>query len=188
LDKGAAFFKAKGMREKEGDLLSQKIALKPKPSINDYFDVGRAYYFGGANKKSYDAFVAFTQKYPEEVYGWEWKFNNARVLDSVKQDSIAVPDALKLLEFSEKDTAKFKKQYLAAAGFLLGYYNNVAKDGAKALEYINKMLLLDPTNQSYLDIKNQLEKNKKAKGSSSGKRLIKSQQIAYSKLRQNNSA
>jgi hypothetical protein len=103
----------------------------------------------------------------------------------VKQDSIAVPDAIKLLEFSEKDTAKYKKQYIAAAGFLLGYYNNIAKDGAKALEYINKMLLLDPTNQSYLDIKSQLEKNaKKAKGSSSGKRLIKPQQTAYSKLRQ----
>src|SRR4030095_7896167 len=131
LDKGAAFFKAKGMREKEGDLLSQKIALKSKPSINDYFDVGRAYYFGGANKKAYDAFTAFTQKYPDEVYGWEWKFNNARVLDSVKQDSIAVPDAIKLLEVSEKDTAKYKKQYIAAAGFLLGYYNNIAKDGAK---------------------------------------------------------
>ena len=136
----------------------------------------RAYYFGGANKKSYDAFIVFTEKYPEEVYGWEWKFNNARILDSVKQDSIAVPDALKLLEFSEKDTAKYKKQYLAAAGFLLGYYNNIAKDGAKALEYINKMLLVDPTNQSYLDIKKNLEKSaKQAKSSSSGTKLQKKQ-------------
>ena len=40
LDKGAAFFKAKGMREKEGDLLAAKAALKPKPSINDLFDIG----------------------------------------------------------------------------------------------------------------------------------------------------
>ena len=182
LDKGAAFFKAKGMREKEGDLLAAKAALKPKPSINDLFDIGRAYYFGAAHKKSYDAFVAFTEKYPDEVYGWEWKFNNARILDSVKQDSIAVPDAIKLLEFSEKDTAKFKKQYIAAAGFLLGYYNNIAKDGAKALEYINKMLLVDPTNQSYLDIKNNLEKNaKKSKSSSSRKKPLKTESFAIIK-------
>jgi hypothetical protein len=134
--------KRKECAKKKAICYHKKIALKPKPSINDYFDVGRAYYFGGANKKSYDAFVAFTQKYPDEIYGWEWKFNNARVLDSVKQDSIAVPDAVKLLEFSERDTAKFKKQYLAAAGFLLGYYNNIAKDGAKALEYINKMSVI----------------------------------------------
>ena len=40
-------------------------------------------------------------------------------MDSLKQDSIAVPDALKLLEFSEKDTAKFKKQYLAAAALFI---------------------------------------------------------------------
>jgi tetratricopeptide (TPR) repeat protein len=189
LDDGAAFFKAKGMREKEGDLLAIKVTLKPKPSINDLFDVGRAYYFGGANKKSYDAFVVFTQKYPEEVYGWEWKFNNARILDSVKQDSIAVPDAQKLLEFSEKDTAKYKKQYIAAAGFLLGYYNNIAKDGAKALEYINKMLLVDPTNQSYLDIKKTLEKSaKQAKGSSSAKKLPKPDSFAIKKHKTFNTA
>ena len=182
LDKGAAFFKAKGQREREGDLLAAKAALKLKPSINDLFDIGRAYYFGAAHVKSYNAFITFTEKYPDEVYGWEWKFNNARILDSVKQDSIAVPDAVKLLEFSEKDTAKYKKQYLAAAGFLLGYYNNIAKDGAKALEYINKMLLVDPTNQSYLDIKKTLEKSaKQGKSSSLRKKPLKPESFAIIK-------
>ena len=122
-----------------------------------------------AHVKSYNAFTNFTEKYPDEVYGWEWKFNNARVLDSVKQDSIAVPDALKLLEFSEKDTAKYKKQYLAAAGFLLLYYANNAKNGAKAMEYIDKMLLLDPTNPSYLETKEQLKKSAKQTKSSGSK-------------------
>ena len=177
------------MREKEGDLLAAKAALKPKPSINDLFDIGRAYYFGAAHVKSYNAFINFTEKYPDEVYGWEWKFNNARILDSVKQDSIAVPDALKLLEFSEKDTAKYKKQYLASAGFLLGYYNNIAKDGAKALEYINKMLLVDPTNQSYLDIKKTLEKNaKQSKSSSSKKKPLKPESFTITKYKEINSA
>jgi len=178
LDKGAAFFKAKGMREKEGDLLAAKAALKPKPSINDLFDIGRAYYFGAAHVKSYNAFINFTEKYPDEVYGWEWKFNNARILDSVKQDSIAVPDALKLLEFSEKDTAKYKKQYLAAAGFLLLYYANTAKNGAKAMEYIDKMLLLDPTNPSYLETKEQLKKSAKQTKSSGAKKPVKSKPFA----------
>jgi Tfp pilus assembly protein PilF len=175
LKKGAEFFKAKGQREKEGDLLAAMVEIKPKPTINDYFDIGRAYYFGGAHEKSYNAFVKFTEIYPDEVYGWEWKLNNSRILDSVKMDSIAVPDAQKLLEFSERDTAKFKKQYISAAGLLLGYYANIAKDGAKALEYINKMLLLDPTNKNYLDIKDQLEKSAKqpAQKSSSSMRPAK---------------
>jgi hypothetical protein len=145
--------------EKEGDLASMLVDLKPKPTINEMFDVGRAYYFGGANLKSYDAFTKFSEKYPEEVYGWEWKFNNSRIIDSTKKDSIAVPDAMKLLEFAEKDTAKYKKQYLSAAGFLVEYYANVAKDGAKAMEYVKKMLVLDPNNESLKNIQKQLEKS-----------------------------
>jgi predicted Zn-dependent protease len=165
LKRGAEVFRTKALapdkkflREKEGDLASMLVDLKPKATINEMFDVGRAYYFGGANNKSYAAFVKFTEKYPDEVYGWEWKFNNARVIDSTKKDSIAVPDALKLVEFAEKDTAKYKKQYLSAAGFLVEYYANVAKDGAKALEFVNKMLVLDPSNPSLLSIKQQLER------------------------------
>ena len=147
LKKGAEFFKVKGQREKEGDLLEELVKLKPKPSINEMFDVGRAYYFGGANVKSYQAFTRFAEKYPEEVFGWEWKLNNAKIIDSTKQDSIAVPDALKLLEFSEKDTAKFKKQYISAASFLALYYANKAGDKVKAIEYLKKWQNMDPVNK-----------------------------------------
>ncbi|HEX2848621.1 MAG TPA: tetratricopeptide repeat protein [Chitinophagaceae bacterium] len=167
LKKGVEYFRAKAaadkskayLREKEGDLASMLVDLKPKPTINEMFDVGRAYYFGGANLKSYEAFTKFSEKYPDEVYGWEWKFNNARIIDSTKKDSIAVPDAMKLMEFAEKDTAKYKKQYLSAAGFLVEYYANVAKDGAKAMEYVKKMLVLDPNNESLKNIQKQLEKS-----------------------------
>ncbi len=147
LKKGAEFFKNKGQREKEGDLLEELVKLKPKPTINEMFDVGRAYYFGGAYIKSYNAFNRFAEKYPEEVFGWEWKLNNAKIIDSTKQDSIALPDALKLLEFSEKDTAKFKKQYISAASFLALYYANKAGDKVKAIEYLKKWQTMDPVNK-----------------------------------------
>jgi predicted Zn-dependent protease len=161
LKKAAALYKGKGMREKEGDFLAMLLQIKPKPSINDMFDTGRAYYFGQAYGKSRDLFLKFQEKYPAEIFGYEWAFNSARAVDTTKKDSIAVPDALKLFEFAQKDTVKFKKQYLSAAGFLVSYYANDAKDGAKALEYVNKMLLLDPNNESLKGIKLQLEKSAK---------------------------
>ena len=171
LKKGAEYFKNKGQREKEGDLLNALVELKPKPTINELFDVGRAYYFGGANVKSYNAFIKFTEKYPEEVYGWEWKLNNAKIIDSTKQDSIAVPDALKLLAFSEKDTAKFKKQYINAASYLALYYANKANDKVKAIEYLKKWQQMDPANkeniQKNIDI---LSKASMRKESSSAKK------------------
>src|SRR5688572_11463209 len=147
LKKGAEFFKNRAQREKEGDLLEELVKLKPKPSINEMFDVGRAYYFGGAYIKSYNAFTRFAEKYPDEVFGWEWKLNNAKIIDSTKQDSIALPDALKLLSFSEKDTAKYKKQYISAASFLALYYANKANDKTKAIEYLKKWQNMDPANK-----------------------------------------
>jgi tetratricopeptide (TPR) repeat protein len=157
LKQAAKTFRDRGLREKEGDLMGVLIQTKPNPSINDMFDAGRAWYFGGAYGKSRDLFVKFQEKFPNEIYGYEWAFNNSRAVDTVKKDSIAVPDALKLFDFSQKDTVKFKKQYLTSAGFLVQYYANDAKDGTKALEFVNKMLILDPANETLKGIKKQLE-------------------------------
>jgi hypothetical protein len=45
---------------------------------------------------------------------------------------------------------------MSSAGFLLAYYANEAKDKDKAVEYVSKMLVLDPTNPSLNDIKDKL--------------------------------
>jgi tetratricopeptide (TPR) repeat protein len=147
LKQGAAFFKAKGQREKEGDLLLLLTQVKPKPTINDYFDATRAFYFGQAYTKSRDMALTLVEKYPAEVYGYEWVFNNSKIIDSTKQDSLAVPDALKLEEFSVKDTTKFKKQYISATSYLALYYANTAGDKEKAIEYLKKWQNVDPINR-----------------------------------------
>ena len=146
LKKGAEFFRKRGEREKEGDLMVKLLEIKPKPSINDLFDAGRAYYFAKLYPKSREIFQQFIQKYPTEVYGYEWSFNNSKVLDSLKKDSIAVPDALKLMEFAATDTSKYKKQYISATSFLAIYYANDAKDKDKAIQYLKKWQEADTAN------------------------------------------
>jgi hypothetical protein len=100
------------------------------------------------------------QKYPQQVYGYEWSFNNAMAIDTVRKDSIAVPDALRLNEFSATDTAKFKKQYISSTRYLASYYINDARDRDQALIYFRKWLAVDPANaatiQGYID---QIEKS-----------------------------
>jgi hypothetical protein len=86
------------------------------------------------------------EKYPTEIYGYDWAFNNARLIDTVKKDSIAVPDAIKLFDFSAKDTSKFKKQYITSASYLAGYYANDANDKAKAIDYLKKWQAVDTAN------------------------------------------
>jgi Flp pilus assembly protein TadD len=155
LKQGATYFKTAKVRDREGDLIEEIIKLKPKPTINDYFDLTLARYFSADYVRSRATALTMIEKYPDQVYGYEWAFNNSYTVDTVKKDSVAVPDALKLYAFAEKDTAKFKKQYLTTVKFLGSYYINDAKDKEKSLEYFNKWLAADPANaptiQKYID-------------------------------------
>jgi len=147
LKKGVAYFKENKIRDKEAQMIQKLIEIKPKPTINDYFDLTLAHYFSGNNAKSREAALLMRDdKYPDQVYGYEWALNNSIVLDSAKQDSIAVPDALKLYGFADKDTVKFKKQYISSVRFLAAYYINKAKDKDKSLEFFGKWLAADPAN------------------------------------------
>ncbi len=146
LKKGAGYFREKGEREKEGDLMVKLLEIKPNFTINEMFDAGRAYYFGKQYTKSRDIFLQFIAKYPDEIYGYEWVFNNSKVIDTLKKDSIAVPDAMKLFDFSAKDTTKFKRQYISSASYLAIYYANDAKDAEKAIEYLKKWQEADTAN------------------------------------------
>ncbi len=155
LKKGIAYFKTNKIRDKEGDLVQKIIDLKPKPSINDYFDLTLARYFSQDYARSRATALVMIEKYPDQVYGYEWAFNTSQISDSVRQDSIAVPDAIKLYEFSAKDTVKFRKQYISPVRYLAAYYINKAKDKEKSLEFFTKWLEVDAANattiQQYID-------------------------------------
>ena len=146
LRKGTAYFKEKKIRDREAVLLQKIIEVKPKPTINDYFDLTLAHYFSQNYAKSREAALVMEEKFADQIYGFEWAFNNARVIDTVKKDSIAVTDAIKLFDYSNKDTAKYKKQYISSASYLAIYYANDAKDKEKAIDYLKKWQLVDVAN------------------------------------------
>ncbi|MFN8290406.1 MAG: hypothetical protein U0U70_09125 [Chitinophagaceae bacterium] len=142
----AKILKEKKARDKEAVVIQKIISIKPKPTINDYFDLTLSYYFTPNNPRSREAALKMEELFPDQVYGYEWAFNNSRVMDTVRKDSIAVPDAIKLFDFSNKDTAKFKKQYISSASFLAIYYANDAKDKEKAIDYLKKWQMVDVAN------------------------------------------
>ena len=146
LGEAADYFKEIKMRDREAQIIQKIIDLKPKPTINDYFDLATAYYFSQNYAKSRDASIIMRDKWPNQIYGYDWVYNNSRLLDTVKKDSIAVPDAIKLYDFAVTDTAKYKKQIISSASFLAIYYANDAKDKTKAIEYLKKWQAADVAN------------------------------------------
>ena len=138
LKKGAAFFATKKQYDKESQLQQLILETKPNLTVNDYFAAGIANYRAKEYAKSYEIFKIVAEKYPEQEFGWEWMHNTASVIDSVKKDSIALPAALKLLEFAQKDTAKYAKQISNSSYFLATYYLE-KEDKRKAIDYLKMM-------------------------------------------------
>jgi Flp pilus assembly protein TadD len=175
LKQGAKFFKDAGKRDREAGLLELITQIKPNPTINDYFEVMLANYFDTNYVKSREVALTMEEKFPLEVFGYEWAYNNSiayindtTVTDTLRkayQVSTGAPDALKLYEFSQKDTVKYKKNYINAVRFLAAYYINEAKDKQKSLEFFRKWLEADVANaatiQKYID---QIEKMPDPKG------------------------
>ncbi|MEO5562148.1 MAG: tetratricopeptide repeat protein [Chitinophagaceae bacterium] len=147
LKKGAEFFQARKQYAKEAQLRQVILDTKPNVNINDIFSTTVAYYRGSENFKSYALAKTMAEKYPEQQFGWEWKYNNAILIDTVKKDSIAVPDALTWLTFAQKDTVKFGRQISSTSYFLATYYQD--KDKTKAIEYLKimKAATKDPATQ-----------------------------------------
>ncbi len=140
LKTGAEFFAARKQNDKEAQLRQMILDLKPNLNINDYFATGLALYRTRNYPeivKSYNIFKTISEKYPDQQFGWEWMYNTAVLIDTVAKDSIAVPAALKWIEFAQKDTGKYNVALSRVPYFLAQYYQD--KDKAKAIEYLEMM-------------------------------------------------
>lgn len=175
LKQGAKFFKEAGKRDKEAVLLEMITKVKPNPSINDYFEAMLARYFAKEHELSRATAEVMVQKFPEEIFGYEWMYNNsvAIITDTLRSDTArkayqaatGINDILQLYNFTAKDTAKYKKQYINSVRFLAAYYINDAGDKEKSLEFFRKWQEADVANaaaiQGYID---QIEKMPARKG------------------------
>ena len=132
------------------------------PSNSDLYKYGMANYSAGNYKKADSIFCGmYESKYPDEIYGYLWcaKCKQAQD-DSLNSQGLAVAAYTKLAQFarSKPDSAKYKNQIISAYYYLASYYNDIKKDKQKAIEYMQKVLEVDPTNASAKDIIDKLSK------------------------------
>lgn len=96
-------------------------------------------------------FATVTQKLPEWPYGYYWRAStlyNAYDRQENVDKGISAPYYQKLTELAEKDPdpSKYKTYLKLAYGYLAFYNQSTVKDAAKAKEYWEKLLKVDPDN------------------------------------------
>lgn len=157
--------------------VKKSFALQKEPSNRDIYDLGEAAYFAGDWKLADSTFAMYEQKFPDQIYGYLWRFKVAQAEDTTMQSGVIVQPAIDYLNFLKQDTTKYKAYLITVNGTLAGYYANVAKNADSAIYYLKQILVYDPNNadaQRYIDLLEKSEKepaNKSAanKPKSSGK-------------------
>ena len=123
--------------------------MKNKKSTNvDLFNWGLAWFQAGNFEKSDSVFGMYVDKYPTQLFGYYWRARSNAAIDTTMEQGLAIPYYLKVVEIGELDTTgSSKRQLIESYGYLAGYETNQNKNYGKAIEYFEKLLQLDPTNE-----------------------------------------
>lgn len=113
---------------------------------NDYFGLGRAFYFNKEYVKADSAFAQLTRLQPNLPYGYFWRGRCNSQFDLDSKKGLAKPFYQLHVEKVGADVEKNKKDLVESYEYL-AYQSMITKDSAKAKELWNKVKELDPANE-----------------------------------------
>lgn len=143
------------------DWYKKILAVKKNPGKTDLYYAGYDYFRAAAFDSSIRIFTTYTEKFPDDIFGYYMIGKSNAGIDSTGALGLAVPSYEKAVEIGEKeaDKEKVKNQLIGAYKFFIEYYYNVKKDQATSLSYVEKALLLDPADAQLLSNKEFISKN-----------------------------
>jgi lipoprotein NlpI len=127
------------------DLFVAKIN-SGKASVNDYFSIGRAYYFSKDFVNADSSFSKIVAAQPDLAIGYLWRAKSSTHLDPGNKlwQAKGFYETY-IAKIKPEDVEKNKKDLAEAYSYLAAYYAS-KKDTANAKAYFQKVLEVDPTN------------------------------------------
>ena len=121
------------------------LSIKKNPGKLDLYNTGYNYYKGAAYDSALVFFNAYSQKFPEDIFGFFMTGKTSWIIDSTLQLGLANASFEKTIQIGLTDTLKNKSQLIYSYRYLAAYHANIKKDKASAVSYYDKILSLDPT-------------------------------------------
>ncbi len=127
----------------------------------DLFDWGISAYLAKDYASADSIFTLYSEKYPDQTFGYYWKARADIAIDTTMEKGLAVPSYKQVIRLSTQDSTGHpnKKWLVEAYGYLAAYEANTEKNYPEAMEYLENLLVQDPGNVSakkYIEI---LKKN-----------------------------
>lgn len=178
LDKAVALAKKLGDKPATANWLAKQYKAKKSPSNVDMYNLGRAFFDAGATgdftfySKADSVFAVYTEKYPDQAYGYYWRARSNWSIDTSMVNGMANPHFEKFVQVASasKDSVSFRPQIKLAYKYFVGYNIFVKKDYKVAIEFCDRILAIDPADKEATEYKRQLTGGKsQATGSTTAK-------------------
>jgi tetratricopeptide (TPR) repeat protein len=122
------------------------MAIRQKPTSQDYYSIGRAYYFTNQYAEADVAFLKLIELQPNMTVGYLWEARTKSNLDPESEAGLAKPYYEMLIEKASANPEKSKQDLIEAYSYL-GYYHFIKEDDALAKDYWSKVIALNPNDE-----------------------------------------
>lgn len=119
---------------------------KITPTAQDYLNLGKAYYYDKNYSQADSAFAKIVEILPTSPSGYIWRARANYAGDVTPDKGKAKPYYEKVIELTQSDVQKNKKELTDSYAYL-AYHYSLTKDKTKSNEYWTKVLELDPENK-----------------------------------------
>lgn len=130
--------------------INKKLSLSNSLNAQDYFDLGKAYYFNKDYGLADTAFTELVKLKPDLPIGYRWVAAAKANLDPDSEQGLAKDDYDKFISIAQNDTVKYKIELIEAYSYL-GYYYFLKKDMENSKLNWQKVYALDPTNTQAIE-------------------------------------
>jgi tetratricopeptide (TPR) repeat protein len=141
----AQAYETKKSYKDAADWYKKILSIKKNPGKVDLYNTGYNYYKGAAYDSALVFFNAYSQKFPEDIFGFFMTGKTSWIIDSTLQLGLANPSFEKTIQIGLTDTIKNKSQLIYSYRYFAAYQANIKKDKASAVSYLDKILSLDPS-------------------------------------------
>ena len=143
-----------------GEWYKKILYIKKTPGKTDIYNAAYSYYRIGKFAASAQLFETYTQKFPEDIFGYYMMGKSFWGIDTTMAYGLPNNSFAKAIEVGEvyTDKTKIVAQLMASYKYMIAYSANVEKNFPLAVSFCDKALLIDPTDQEVLQNKEALSK------------------------------
>jgi TolA-binding protein len=143
-----------------GEWYKKILNIKKTPSKTDIYNAANSYYRIGKFAPAAQLFEVYTQKYPDDIFGYYMTGKSYWGIDTVMKYGLANNSFARAIEVGEAypDKSKIVSQLMASYKYLIVYSANIEKNKDLAISYCDKALLIDPADQEVIQNRDALSK------------------------------